>query len=388
VRHHQARARQQLRRFRQATAFTATLTALLLVLWSGVFAPAQENLPAEQGPAASEQPAEVRPQDSIAEATGTVRELVRVALAVVPKIAVAVILVALALLAARLVRIVLRRFLHGWERVEAISALTGIGLTLLAVAAGLSVIAGDARALLGSVGLVGLALSWALQTPIESFTGWVLNAFQLYYRTGDRIEVGEVFGDVYRIDILTTTVWQVGGPGKPVGAAQPTGALITFPNWEILRSNIVNYSRLFPYVWDEITVGVTNESDLAYAMQLLEQVANRTVGPMMQEPCARYASLLKHEKIGSEMERGPAVYLSMAEAWTDCTIRYLVPVGQRRHWSSRLVAAVAAEMARPEHRGKVRSAYPRIQMEMLPRAPQPKGDSSPQKSAGGTLPPP
>ena len=70
------------------------------------------------------------------------------------------------------------------------AALMRIGLFLLAIAAGLSVIAGDATALLGSIGLIGLALSWALQTPIESFTGWVLNAFRDYYRPGDRIEVG------------------------------------------------------------------------------------------------------------------------------------------------------------------------------------------------------
>jgi small-conductance mechanosensitive channel len=63
---------------------------------------------------------------------------------------------------------------------------------------------------------------------------------------GDRIAVGDVFGDVYRIDVLTTTVWEAGGPGKPVSAAQSTGALITFPNWEVLRSNIINYSRDFP----------------------------------------------------------------------------------------------------------------------------------------------
>ena len=32
--------------------------------------------------------------------------------------------------------------------------------------------------------------SLPLQTPIESFTGWLLNSFRGYYRVGDRIEVG------------------------------------------------------------------------------------------------------------------------------------------------------------------------------------------------------
>jgi hypothetical protein len=38
---------------------------------------------------------------------------------------------------------------------------------LLALGMALSVIAGDARALVGSVGLAGLALPWALPAPIE-----------------------------------------------------------------------------------------------------------------------------------------------------------------------------------------------------------------------------
>lgn len=59
------------------------------------------------------------------------------------------------------------------------------------------------------------AASWALQTPIESFTGWLLNAFRAYYGVGDRVAVGDVFGDVFSIDILTTTVWEAGGRVRP-----------------------------------------------------------------------------------------------------------------------------------------------------------------------------
>ena len=66
--------------------------------------------------------------------------------------------------------------------------------------------------------------------PRGSFTGWLLNSFRGYYQVGDRVAVGDVFGDVYRIDFLTTTVWEAGGADKPVQGAQPTGALVTFPD--------------------------------------------------------------------------------------------------------------------------------------------------------------
>ncbi len=212
------------------------------------------------------------------------------------------------------------------------------------------------------VGLLGLAASWALQTPIESFTGWLLNAFRGYYRVGDRIALGDVFGDVYRIDVLTTTVWEAGGPGKPVAAAQPTGALITFPNWEVLRSNIVNYSRDLPYVWDEITVNVANESDLAYCQQVLEAVARRVLGDRMEEAARQYEQLLRAERLMFDVDQVPRVYLGPADSSTACAVRYLVPVRSRRAWASQMILETSRELAKPEHRGRIISVYPRQEL--------------------------
>src|SRR5690606_36729303 len=111
-----------------------------------------------------------------------------------------------------------------------------------------------------------------------------------YYRLGDRIAVGDVFGDVYRIDVLTTTLWEAGGPDKPVQGAQPTGAVVTFPNSEILRANIINYTREFPYVWDEIRVGVALESDPIYTMRVIGEAAREVVGAAMEGPAQSYRS--------------------------------------------------------------------------------------------------
>jgi small-conductance mechanosensitive channel len=304
------------------------------------------------------------PSTSIEQATGTIRELASAAYSILPKVVIVLLVLAVAGVLAGITRAVLHRVLRHWERTNAIAALARIVIWLLAIAAGLSILAGDVRALLGSIGLVGLALSWALQTPIESFTGWLLNSFRAYYRIGDRIEVGEVFGDVYKIDILTTTVWEAGGPGKAVAGAQATGAIITFPNWEVLRSNIVNYSRDFPYVWDEITIGVANESDLAYTMQVFQRVTRSVLGERMTEPAARYRQLLREAKLSFDVEEEPSLYLSPADAWTNCTIRYLVPARERRRWATNLLLAISQESARSEHRGRIITAYPRTEVQI------------------------
>jgi small conductance mechanosensitive channel len=346
-----------LRRFRQGSLLAVALTALFLMLW-GI----PDEVPGQivQDTVAQEEldTGRADPGRSVEEATSTVRQLVLDFADLLPKLGIAIGLLLAAAVIVRLVRAALRLVLRHWERADAMTALAGVVIWLLAVGVALSVIAGDARALVGSVGLLGLALSWALQAPIESFAGWLLNSFKGYYRVGDRIAVGEVFGDVYRIDLLNTTVWEAGGPEKPVRGAQPTGALITFPNSDVLRSNIVNFTRGFPYVWDEVSVGVTNETDLTYAMELVAAVARDVVGPIMTGPVETYRALLEKEGLAYDVAAEPQVYVANAESWTDLTVRYLVNARERRKWASALLVRLNEEFSREEHRSRVGSAYP------------------------------
>jgi small conductance mechanosensitive channel len=361
---YQQSAQRQLRRFRQGSLLAVAVTALLLVVWAG---PEELEGIVTQEPAAQEQAAPdtevlTDPTLTVDEAAGTIRDLALSFYGYLPRIILVLVLFAAATLVTRTVNAVLRRSLRGWERIEATTALTRVAVFLAATVASLSILAGDVRAVVGSVGLLGLAASWALQTPIESFTGWLLNSFRRYYRVGDRIAVGDVFGDVYRIDVLTTTVWEAGGPGKPVAAAQPTGALITFPNWEVLRSNIINYTRDFPYIWDEVTINIANESDLGYAVQVLQARAKQVLGEEMAVAATEYQRVLRREGLMFDVEELPRAFVSLADSWTDLTIRYVVPIRTRRHWASTLILALSEELAKPDHAGRILSVYPRTEI--------------------------
>jgi small-conductance mechanosensitive channel len=349
------------------------LTGLLLLLLSpGGTALAQaeeapEEAPQAQAPPKPKPKPEEVAQETQREARRAVEELQALLLSNLPKLAVAALFLFAAWVLVRILRPLLRRVLRGWERSAAITALVGIGIWLLAFGGAVSVLAEDVRALVGSLGLVGLALSWALQTPIESFTGWLLNSFQRYYRVGDRIAVGEVFGDVHRIDFLTTMVWEIGSPDRPgfVNAEQPTGRLITFPNNEVLNGTVMNYTRDFPYVWDELALPIANESDLPYAMQLVHRVALGVLGEAMAGPAQQYEEILRKAHLESSVAPQPEVFASLAESWVDLSIRYLVPARERRKWKSELVVRMMAETSRPEHLGRIIPALPRRQVQFI-----------------------
>lgn len=401
------RARAALRTFRKASLLAVAMTSLLLMITDPQSADAEEPQTAgaeaaaatatgaanEQARAGSRQTpsadarqkrasvASAPPGDhedptldtsEVAKAAGneakrTFRELKRAALASLPKLALVLGLLAAAWLTVRAMRLVLRRTLHEWPRSTAMVALSGVAIWSIALGICVTVIAGDVRAFLGSVGLLGLAASWALQTPIESFTGWLLNAFKGYYRTGDRVEVGDVFGDIYRIDVLTTTVWEIGSPFRPgfVHAEQPTGRLITFPNNQILTGSVVNLTRDFPYLWDELSVSVANESDIRYAMAVLERIATELLAGTMRDPALQYQSVLQREGLEETVPDHPQVFVSAEDAWTSLQVRYLVHARQRRKWKTELILRVGEELARPEHLERIIPVVPRQQIQLI-----------------------
>lgn len=353
-------AERRLAKFRRGSALAIGLTALLLLVTG---APA--DAPAVRADAIAQVDTASSPSQAVQEAAGTLRDLADSASEFLPKLAIAILMLVIAGVMVALLRPLLRRLFGSWSRGAAASAGVGIVIWIVAIGAALAVVTGDARTLLGSVGLLGLALSWALQAPIESFSAWVLNSFREYYRVGDRIAVGEVFGDVHRIDFLTTTVWEAGRPDASGLGGGPTGGLITFPNSEVLRANIVNYTRDFPWVWDEITVGVANESDIPLAMERAAAVAERVVGAHMKDPATNYQSLLVREGLDADIGDSPQVFLTAADAWMNISIRYLVPVRRKRSAATRLLLAITEEYAREEYEGRIMGSYPYRRVEIV-----------------------
>jgi small-conductance mechanosensitive channel len=386
-------AKNQLRQFRQASILAVAITGFLILLLSpgdaGLAQPADEadevaNGLSETGTFLQEPAAEASivetasnqetliPREELHEATlnearQTFRNLWGGFFSHFPKIVVALLALVLAWLLIRGIQFLQRKTIGQWESAGGIMALTAILIWLFAIGVAVSVVAGDIRALIGSLGLVGLALSWSLQTPIESFTAWLLNSFKRYYKKGDRIQVGDVFGDVYKIDFITTTVWEIGAPFRQgfVMAEQPTGRLVTFPNNEILSGSIVNLTRDFPYVWDELNIAVANESDLRLAMEVVKQTAHHLLGDYMKEPAQQYEQILQHAGLSPGIPENPQVYLAAHESWMDIIVRYLVGTSERRRWKSELTLRITEELNKAMYKTKIIPVYPRQQIQMI-----------------------
>ncbi|ELR69385.1 MscS Mechanosensitive ion channel [Fulvivirga imtechensis AK7] len=374
-------AQTRLKQFKQASILAVAMTGFLLLVLT------PQDVSFSQEDSLDTAPAESIVEESVLadtiepleeefskaaknEALNTARNLWEGFYANLPKLLVAIVTLLLAWIIVRLVKALLKKILHRWKDIDAIITLVGISLWIIAIGVAVSAVAGDIRALLGSLGLVGLALSWSLQTPIESFTGWLQNSFQRYYRVGDRISVGEVFGDVYKIDFLTTTVWEIGAPYRQgfVQAEQPTGRLVTFPNNEILSGTVVNLTRDFPYVWDELAIAIANESDVELAIKTINEVASLLLRDYMETPAREYRKILERANLSYEVAEKPEVYISANESWTDIIVRYLVGARERRRWKSSLTLNVLKELNKEVYKNKIIAVYPRQQIQVVDHA--------------------
>ena len=380
-----AGARTSLRHFRQATILAVAITGFFILLFDSTGASQEaaespdtvaviEEYALEDLVAAEEEvivdsldEEEVDATEAASEAVVAIQEMFEGFYRNLPKILVVIGVLIIVWLLVKLINTIIRKVIGKWDRTEAITTLVGITFWVLGIGVAISILAEDVRALIGSLGLLGLALSWALQSPIESFTGWLLNKFKGYYRIGDRIIVGDVIGDVYKIDFLNTTLWEIGDPFTAgfVGAEQPTGRLVTFPNNEIVNGVIINFTSDFPYVWDELATMVANESDISYSMKVIDKVASEIFESEMAVPADKYEKILRRARLEENIARKPQLYLSTQESGTNIIVRYLVNAKERRKWKTELIHKLAIEMSKPEHKGKIVTVYPRKQVQFL-----------------------
>lgn len=201
-----------------------------------------------------------------------------------------------------------------------------------------------------SLGLISLILGFALQTPISSFIGWIYILARAPYRVGDRIEIGEVRGDVIDVSYLDTTVWEIGG--RHLSTDHPSGRVIKFPNTRVFSEPVFNYSwPLFPYVWNEIKVNVAYESDLEFVGTTMQRIAEQELGEVMMEKVRVFRDLLARTPVDHlEVRERPTVQFRVSEnTWVEAIVRYLVEPKDSGRVRTRLTQNILAALnAEPE----------------------------------------
>ena len=144
---------------------------------------------------------------------------------------------------------------------------------------------------------------------------------------GQRISVGSVTGDVIDIGILRTTLLEVATAGSV--DLERTGRTVFIPNWHVLNFALANYNTTSDYLKAEMTVTVTYESEWRRARKILQEILTQLTGEYLEK--ARMQALMRTQQFYYSHEmREPVVYTDLGADGVQFTLRFFVPVGERR----------------------------------------------------------
>ena len=176
------------------------------------------------------------------------------------------------------------------------------------------------------LGLFTAGLAIALKDPLTNIAGWLFINTRKPFSVGDRVQIGENTGDVIDIRLFQFAILEV---GNWVQGDQSTGRIIHIPNGIVFVHAQANYSKGFQYIWNEIPVLITFESNWELTRTILENIINKraehltkTVEKQIKEATKKYLITYMHLT--------PVVYTSVKDSGILLTIRYLCDVRKRR----------------------------------------------------------
>lgn len=202
-------------------------------------------------------------------------------------------------------------------------------------------------------GLLSAGLALALQDAIANLAGWLFVVARRPFTVGDRIQIGAHAGDVVDIRLFQFTLLEI---GNWVDGDQSTGRVIHVPNGWVFKNPVMNYDKGFRYVWHEIAVTVSFESNWRHAKAVLTKAVNDhaehlTVDAQEQIERATERYHLRFSKLT------PVVWTSVVESGVKLTLRYLCKPRDRRSSSNEMWEAILDEFGRlPD----IEFAYPTI----------------------------
>jgi len=176
------------------------------------------------------------------------------------------------------------------------------------------------------LGLFTAGLAIALKDPLTNLAGWLFILFRKPFVVGDRIQIGQHAGDVIDIRLFQFTILEI---GNWVEADQSTGRLIHLPNGKVFQEAQANYSTGFEYIWNEIPLQVTFESNWQKAKSILIEIINKHAEVLSANAEKEIFEASKNYMIYYKTLT-PIVYTKVKDSGVQLTVRYLCNPRKRR----------------------------------------------------------
>ncbi|MFH1415513.1 MAG: mechanosensitive ion channel domain-containing protein [Elusimicrobiota bacterium] len=191
------------------------------------------------------------------------------------------------------------------------------------------------------LGLLSAGLAIALKDPVANIAAWIFIIWRRPMEVGDRIQIADYAGDVIDIRMFQFTLLEI---GNWVDADQSTGRIIHIPNGKVFTEMLANYSKGFQYIWNEIPVLVTFESNWEKAKAILKKIASEHA-EQLTESAADKVKRAARKYFIFYSTLTPTVYTTVKDSGVMLTVRYLCEPRNRRGSSQAIWEDILHEFA-------------------------------------------
>jgi small-conductance mechanosensitive channel len=195
-----------------------------------------------------------------------------------------------------------------------------------------------------ALGILGAGLAFALQEVIGSFAGWLTIISGRPFAVGDRIETSSIRGDVVDVGILRTTLMEI---GNWLQGDHNTGRIVTVSNAFIFKEPLYNYSAHLDFIWDEISIPITYESDWQKAMVFMsESVQTHPQYQQLLPKAEAQRRQVRRELAVKITSLDPRVFVKITDNWIELSMVYPVDNDLRRAFRSEVSQRILLEFAK------------------------------------------
>jgi small-conductance mechanosensitive channel len=170
-----------------------------------------------------------------------------------------------------------------------------------------------------ALGVAGAGIAFALQEVIAI-------VFGSFYKSGDRVQLGGIKGDVMDIGVLRTTIMET---GQWVDGDLYNGRIVLIANSFVFKEPVFNYSGDFPFLWDEIKIPIQYGSNYDKTTEILLEVGNAIAGELTNTSKKKWEELQNKFRL-EDAQTEPMVSLVANDNWVEFTLRYVVSYKKRR----------------------------------------------------------
>jgi small-conductance mechanosensitive channel len=211
-----------------------------------------------------------------------------------------------------------------------------------------------------AIGLFSAGIAITLQELFLSLAGGIYIFLIKVYAPGDRIEINGIKGDVIDIDSVYTTMMEI---GQWVTSDNYTGRIVKLSNSFVFKGPVYNYSKDFPFIWDEIDILIRYQSDMDKAKEIVISVASEILSEYTSASKKQWEQVVNKFYIENAI-LDPTLAITLKDNWVKFNLRYIVDFKKRRMTQHLLNDCIHQKINETE--GRVQLASTTIEVIKIP----------------------